>query len=121
MPIGIAACFPKGVYGIGRREVLYPGEDKYFRAGSGHLAVDIEGLAVSAFVCYDLRFADHFWALAKTTDLFIVPANWPASRAAHWTTLLNARAIENQAHVLGVNRVGTGGSLQTRLTPNTWA
>lgn len=90
----------------------YGGEDKYFRAGSGHLTVDIEGLAVSAFVCYDLRFADHFWALAKTTDLFIVPANWPASRAAHWTTLLNARAIENQAHVLGVNRVGTGGSLQ---------
>lgn len=89
----------------------YGGEDKYFRAGSGHLTVSIEGVAVSAFVCYDLRFADHFWVLAESTDLFIVPANWPASRAAHWTTLLNARAIENQAYVLGVNRVGTGGSL----------
>lgn len=90
----------------------YGGEHKYFRAGSGHLTIDIEGVAVSAFVCYDLRFADHFWALADSTDLFIVPANWPASRAAHWTTLLNARAIENQSYVLGVNRVGAGGSLQ---------
>jgi predicted amidohydrolase len=89
----------------------YGGEDRYFRAGSCHLTVDIEGVAVSAFVCYDLRFADHFWSLAATTDLFIVPANWPASRAEHWKTLLNARAIENQAFVVGVNRVGTGGSL----------
>lgn len=89
----------------------YGGEDRYFRAGARHLTVDIEGVAVSAFVCYDLRFADHFWSLAATTDLFIVPANWPASRAEHWKTLLNARAIENQAFVVGVNRVGTGGSL----------
>lgn len=89
----------------------YGGEDRFFRAGTGHLTLDIEGVAVSAFVCYDLRFADHFWSLAGSTDLFIVPANWPASRAAHWTTLLNARAIENQAYVVGVNRVGTGGSL----------
>jgi predicted amidohydrolase len=89
----------------------YGGEDRYFRAGSQPLTVDIEGLAVSAFVCYDLRFADHFWNLAATTDLFIVPANWPASRAAHWKTLLEARAIENQAYVVGVNRVGSGGSL----------
>lgn len=90
----------------------YGGENKYFRAGSGHLTVDIEGVSVSAFVCYDLRFADHFWNLADSTDLFIVPASWPASRAEHWTTLLNARAIENQCYVMGVNRVGTGGSLQ---------
>lgn len=89
----------------------YGGEDKYFRAGTNHLTVDIEGVAVTAFVCYDLRFADHFWAHAATTDLFIVPANWPASRAAHWRTLLEARAIENQAYVVGVNRVGDGGSL----------
>lgn len=101
---------------VHRYEKIHPfsfgGEDKYFRAGSGHLTVDIEGVAVSAFVCYDLRFADHFWELAGSTDLFIVPANWPASRAEHWTTLLNARAIENQSYVLGVNRVGTGGSLR---------
>jgi predicted amidohydrolase len=90
----------------------YGGEDRWFRAGGSTVTVEIEGLTVSMFVCYDLRFADHFWKLASTTDLFIVPANWPATRAAHWTTLLSARAIENQAFVIGVNRVGTGGSLE---------
>ncbi|MDG2260977.1 MAG: nitrilase-related carbon-nitrogen hydrolase, partial [Actinomycetota bacterium] len=60
---------------------------------------------------YDLRFADEFWALAATTDLFVVPANWPAKRRLHWQTLLKARAIENQAYVIGVNRVGDGGGL----------
>jgi predicted amidohydrolase len=38
-----------------------------------------------------------------------VPANWPSPRRAHWQTLLVARAIENQAYVVGCNRVGTGG------------
>lgn len=89
----------------------YGGENRYFRRGQSHLTVDIDGLSVSCFVCYDLRFADHFWQLADTTDLYVVPANWPASRAAHWSTLLAARAIENQAYVIGVNRVGSGGSL----------
>lgn len=89
----------------------YGGEDRYFKKGAAHLTVVIEGVRVSGFVCYDLRFADHFWSLAEQTDLFIVPANWPASRAAHWSTLLAARAIENQAYVMGVNRVGDGGSL----------
>ena len=89
----------------------YGGEDRYFRRGNAHLTVDVEGVSVSCFVCYDLRFADHFWRLAPSTDLYVVPANWPASRAAHWSTLLASRAIENQAYVVGVNRVGTGGSL----------
>lgn len=89
----------------------YGGEDKYIKPGSSTMTVDIEGVATSLFVCYDLRFADKFWELAESTDLYIVPANWPVSRAAHWSVLLEARAIENQAYVVGVNRVGTGGSL----------
>ena len=89
----------------------YGGEDRWFRAGSSTLTVDIDGLSVSGFVCYDLRFADHFWKLADATDLYVVPANWPSTRAEHWSTLLSARAIENQAFVMGVNRVGSGGSL----------
>ena len=89
----------------------YGGEDRWFRAGNSTLTVDIDGLSVSGFVCYDLRFADHFWRLAETTDLYVVPANWPSARAEHWSTLLSARAIENQAFVMGVNRVGSGGSL----------
>ncbi|MFN3256559.1 MAG: nitrilase-related carbon-nitrogen hydrolase [Ilumatobacter sp.] len=86
-------------------------EEKYVRAGDEFVTVDVEGVRVSLFVCYDLRFADEFWALAHDTDLYVVVANWPAKRRLHWSTLLRARAIENQAYVVGVNRVGTGGSL----------
>jgi predicted amidohydrolase len=89
----------------------YAGEDERVRAGDRTLTVDVEGVRVSLFVCYDLRFADVFWALAPTTDCFVVPANWPAARRDHWRTLLVARAIENQAYVVGVNRVGAGGGL----------
>src|SRR5262249_2374346 len=46
------------------------------------------------------------WALARDTDLYLVPANWPAARRHHWRSLLVARAIENQAYVVGCNRVG---------------
>lgn len=87
----------------------YAGEHERFRAGSAPLTVRVGDLRVSLFVCYDLRFADAFWALAPDTDVYLVPANWPAARREHWTTLLRARAIENQAYVVGVNRVGTAG------------
>ena len=89
----------------------YGGEDRHFRAGDSHVTIDVEGIRTSLFVCYDLRFADEFWALAQRTDLYLVPANWPVSRREHWTSLLRARAIENQAWVVGVNRVGSGGKL----------
>ena len=89
----------------------YGGEDKHFRGGDSFTQVAIDGLRVSLFVCYDLRFADEFWQLAPTTDVYLVPANWPESRRAHWTALLQARAIENQAYVVGCNRVGSGGGL----------
>jgi predicted amidohydrolase len=69
------------------------------------------GLRLSLFVCYDLRFADEFWQLAPTTDVYLVPANWPEARRTHWMSLLQARAIENQAYVVGCNRVGMGGTL----------
>lgn len=89
----------------------YGGEDKHFRAGNDFLTVTINGLRVSFFVCYDLRFADEFWALASNTDVYVIPANWPESRREHWMALLTARAIENQAYVVGCNRVGDGGGL----------
>ena len=78
------------------------------------VTVDVEGLRVSLFVCYDLRFADEFWQLAHDTDVYLVPANWPEKRRLHWTSLLQARAIENQAYVVGVNRVGDGGGIAYR-------
>jgi predicted amidohydrolase len=89
----------------------YAGEERWFRAGTERVTVDIGGVRVSPFVCYDLRFADEMWPLAPTTDLYLFPANWPASRRLHWQVLLRARAIENQAYVVGVNRVGEGGGL----------
>jgi len=90
----------------------HAGEERKFRAGSELVSLEIGGLRVSPFVCYDLRFADEFWQVAEDTDLYLVPANWPAKRRLHWTALLQARAIENQAYVVGVNRVGEGGGLQ---------
>jgi predicted amidohydrolase len=85
----------------------YAGEHERYDAGSEFVTVDVEGIRVSLFVCYDLRFADEFWAIGPGTDLYVVVANWPEPRREHWRTLLRARAIENQAYVLGVNRVGT--------------
>lgn len=65
------------------------------------------GLRVCPTVCYDLRFPELFRrGLSLGAEAFIVVANWPAERAAHWRALLVARAIENQAFVLGVNRCG---------------
>ena len=90
----------------------YSGEHERFDAGDGFVTVDVDGVRCSLFVCYDLRFADEFWALAPDTDCYLVPANWPAKRRDHWRTLLRARAIENQAYVVGVNRVGEGGGLE---------
>ena len=89
----------------------YGGETKHFRAGDQFVTVDVEGLRVTLFVCYDLRFADEFWRLANDTDLYLVPANWPEARRLPWTALLQARAIENQAYVIGCNRVGNGNGL----------
>jgi predicted amidohydrolase len=84
----------------------YAGEHERYDAGADFLTVSIEGLRVSVFICYDLRFADEFWQRASDTDLYVLPANWPEPRREHWRVLLRARAIENQAYVLGCNRVG---------------
>jgi predicted amidohydrolase len=86
-------------------------EDRHYAAGDSHATVEVEGLRCTLFVCYDLRFADEFWSTALATDAYLVVANWPSQRQHHWTSLLVARAIENQAYVVGVNRVGKGGGL----------
>lgn len=85
----------------------YAREHEHYAAGAEFLTVEIDGLRVSPFVCYDLRFADEFWQRALDTDVYVIPANWPQQRVEHWKALLRARAIENQAYVVGVNRVGT--------------
>jgi predicted amidohydrolase len=87
----------------------YGGESDQFAAGDTPVVVDVDGVRCGLSVCYDLRFADDYWAQAPEVDAYFVVANWPASREAHWSALLVARAIENQAFVVGVNRVGTAG------------
>ena len=98
---------------VHRYRKLHPfthaGEHERFRAGEGPVTVEVGGLRITPFICYDLRFADVFWTAAPATDVYLVPANWPSPRRAHWQTLLQARAIENQAYVVGCNRVGTAG------------
>lgn len=77
-------------------------------SGGGEVVVFAWGdLTVCPVICYDLRFPELFRAgLAKGAEMYVVIANWPRERAAHWRTLLAARAIENQAWVVGVNRAG---------------
>jgi len=89
-------------------------EADHYQAGRDFVTVTVEGVRLTLFVCYDLRFADEFWANAQATDAYLVVANWPAARRHHWQALLVARAIENQAYVVGVNRVGEGGGLEYR-------
>jgi len=88
------------------------GEDERFLAGESLATAELEGIRITALICYDLRFPEPFRAAAADTDLFCVLANWPVPRRHHWSRLLEARAIENQAYVLGVNRVGSGGGLE---------
>lgn len=68
---------------------------------------ETEGFIIAPAICYDLRFPEVFRAgLARGAELFVVPACWLEGRHAHWRALLIARAIENQAYVLGCNRTG---------------
>lgn len=89
----------------------FAGEHRHYRAGEAVETWSVEGLRLTPLICYDLRFPEPFRLAADDTDAFVVIANWPDRRRAHWQTLLRARAIENLAWVLGVNRVGTGDGL----------
>ena len=83
------------------------GEVPGHAAGTDIVIFECGGFTVAPFVCYDLRFPEIFRAAAQRgANLFVVIALWPAKRQQHWLTLLQARAIENQAYVVAVNRVG---------------
>jgi omega-amidase len=83
------------------------GEGQHYRAGNGIVTFEWNGLTVAPFICYDLRFPELFRAAVKRgAQMFAVIANWPVMRLGHWVTLLQARAIENQAYALGANRCG---------------
>ena len=84
----------------------YSGEDKHYEPGSKRVIVEFRGVRFFLQVCYDLRFPV-FARNHDDYDVAIYVANWPDKRRMAWDILLRARAIENQAVVIGVNRVGT--------------
>jgi len=99
-----------------RHLFAYGTEDKHFSAGNKRLIASVNGWKINLQICYDLRFP--VWIrqsqiekpiMAPEYDLLIVSANWPLARSLAWRTLLQARAIENQCYVIGVNRTGKDG------------
>jgi omega-amidase len=116
---------PNGQYGVydKRHRFAYGGEDEQFSAGTKRLIASVKGWKLNLLVCYDLRFP--VWARQTSAlprekvggeageaeyDILIYVANWPDRRIHAWRTLLQARAIENQCYVIGVNRVGKDGN-----------
>jgi len=93
--------------------VKYYNEDRSYLPGNEIQTFACEEFTVSPFICYDLRFPEVFRIAAyKGANLFIVIANWPKIRIDHWEWLLRARAVENQAYTIGVNRCGTDPNLE---------
>ncbi|MCX2982979.1 amidohydrolase [Halieaceae bacterium IMCC14734] len=85
------------------------GEHLHYAAGDSRLVVQWRDWRICPMICYDLRFP--VWSRnTGDYDLLLYVANWPAKRQYHWRQLLIARAIENQAYCIGVNRIGTDGN-----------
>lgn len=90
-----------------RRPFSLGGESAVHAAGDTPVVFDFQGLKVGLLVCYDLRFPELARDLARLgAEVIVCIAAWPVKRISHWMTLLQARAIENQAYVVGVNRTG---------------
>jgi omega-amidase len=112
LPNGQYGCYDK------RHRFAYAGENEHYTAGHKRLIASVKGWKVLLLVCYDLRFP--VWsrqtlqqeggATELEYDLLLYVANWPERRAHAWKTLLQARAIENQCFVAGVNRIGDDGN-----------
>jgi omega-amidase len=89
------------------------GETEYLVAGSELKQAKIGGAQAGLAICYDLRFPEMFRAYAMGgAEVMLVSAEWPAVRVAHWTALLEARAIENQAYVAACNACGKTGDTE---------
>ncbi|MBP6260519.1 MAG: nitrilase family protein [Paludibacter sp.] len=103
--------FPDGKIETADKRHLFSigGEDLYFSTGAKKLIINYCGFNIRLLVCYDVRFP--VWArnVNNEYDLLIYVANFPKSRINNWDILLQARAVENQAYVCGVNCVGTDG------------
>ena len=120
------ACFNRFIWAAPGAELIWydkrhlfrmANEHQHYAAGGDQITVVLEGWRIRLAVCYDLRFP--VWLRNQQRrdghgdldyDLLLVVANWPAPRQKAWNTLLQARAVENQAYVAGVNIVGVDGN-----------
>jgi predicted amidohydrolase len=108
---------PNGTYGTYNKRHLFAFADEHnhYKAGDKRLIAQVKGWKICLTVCYDLRFP--VWSRntlqdngTPAYDVLINVANWPERRSTPWRALLQARAIENQSYVIGVNRVGNDGN-----------
>ncbi|GAB4093304.1 nitrilase family protein [Flaviaesturariibacter terrae] len=97
-----------------RHLFAYAGEDQHYTPGTQRFIASVNGWRINCLVCYDLRFPvwsrQQYSEAGAEYDVLLYVANWPERRAIAWKTLLQARAIENQCYVVGVNRVGEDGN-----------
>lgn len=107
--------YPNGQYAFYDKRHLfsYSGEDQHFYSGTKKLITQVNGWKIFPVICYDLRFP--VWLRQPPEpenqfDLLICIANWPEKRDHAWSTLLQARAIENQCFAAGVNITETDGN-----------
>ncbi|MBI1341677.1 MAG: amidohydrolase [Terrimonas sp.] len=107
---------PNGQMGVydKRHRFAYAGEDEHYTAGNSRLIASVKGWKINLMICYDLRFP--VWSRQQVQsgepeyDVLVYVANWPEKRVQAWQKLLQARAIENQCFVIGVNRTGVDGN-----------
>lgn len=106
------AVMPDGSFTIyDKRHLFRMGEEnEHYAPGKDKLILEYKSWKIFPLVCYDLRFPVWSRNQQNNYDLLIYIANWPEPRNKVWKTLLEARALENQAYVAGVNRVGTDGA-----------
>lgn len=113
---------PEGTYTVYDKRHLFQmaGEDKYYSAGKSNITEEVKGWRIRPLICYDLRFPvwcrNRYSVKGKSAsaeyDVLIFCANWPSPRIIAWDVLLRARAVENQAYCIGVNRTGSDGNNQ---------
>ncbi|MEZ4884370.1 MAG: amidohydrolase [Chitinophagales bacterium] len=105
-------AFPDGTFQTYDKRHLFrmAKEHETYSAGEKRLIVNYKGWNICPMICYDLRFPVWSRNTANEYDLLIYVANWPQMRAYVWSGLLHARAMENLAYVVGVNRIGEDGN-----------
>lgn len=103
---------PDGTYEFYDKRHLFGlgDEDEHYSSGNQKLIIELHGWKICPTICYDLRFPVWLRNVDEEYDMLLIVANWPERRSLHWRTLIPARAIENQAFVVAVNRVGHDGN-----------